>query len=629
MTMSDRDTNSTDCRRDVQFFEGIVETVGVGVGVYGADGRFEHVNDAYADILGADRETIEGRAVWEINPRIDQDRFDTYWASFVEGETRTTETIHEFDGHAVPVQTITTCREINGTSYHFGTVQDISERKEREERFQAFVEQSNDILSILNQDGTFEYQSPSVERILGYDSEEMIGDDGFEYVHPDDREEVRAEFEAAFSDPDAVSVVEYRIQDANGTWRWLESRASYQFNNSTVDGLVINSRDITERKEHERQLAGLHDTTSEMLQATDEQTVCEIAVRTAEEFLGFQIMEIWLSNEGGDQLEPAASTAASEELFGDLPVYTGGNSLSWQAYTTGESLVFDDLRDEPELYDPDTQVRSELILPLGDYGALNAGAIDPHAFTDNDIVLLKLLAENTRIALERFERERELERQSDQMEFFNSILRHDVLNGVTVMKSRAEFLADELEDDQLRDAETIIKWSNDVKDIVRRVQTVLETLTGDDDPQLQPVALGTELHTEISRVESTYPNVRFDTSIPDDVLVMANDLLGDVLGNIITNAIDHNDTNDLRLQITVEKRDELVSVRIEDNGQGIADDRKEVIFRRDETGHAKSTGSGFGLFFVDVMVAEYGGDVWVEDNDDGGATFVIQLPPVN
>jgi len=629
MTMSDRDTNSTDCRRDVQFFEGIVETVGIGIGVYGADGRFEYVNDSYADILGADSETIEGKAVWEINPRFDQDRFDTYWASFAEGETRTTETIHEFDGHAVPVRTITTCREVNETSYHFGTVQDISKGKEREERFQAFVEQSNDILTILNRDGTYQYQSPSVERILGYDSEEMIGDNGFEYVHPDDREEVRAEFEAAFSDPDAAPVVEYRYQHANGTWRWLESRGNYQFSNSSVDGLVINSRDITKRKEHERQLAGLHDTTSEMLQATDKQTVCEVAVRTAEEFLKFHIVGIWLSNDDGDQLEPAAATAASEELFGDQSVYTEGNSLSWQAYTTGEAFVLDDLRDEPGLYNPDTQVRSELILPLGDYGVLNAGALDPYAFTDNDIVLLKLLAENTRIALERFERERELERQSDQMEFFNSILRHDVLNGVTVMKSRAEFLADELEDDQLRDAETIIKWSEDVRDIVTQVQTVLETLTGDGDPQLQPVALGTELHTEIARVESTYPDVRFDTSIPDDVLVMANDLLGDVLGNIITNAVDHNDTDDLRLQIAVEERDELVSVRIEDNGQGIADDRKEVIFRRDETGHAKSTGSGFGLFFIDVMVTEYGGDVWVEDNDDGGATFVIQLPPVN
>ncbi|EMA28366.1 ATP-binding protein [Haloarcula japonica] len=52
----------------------------------------------------------------------------------------------------------------------------------------------------------------------------------------------------------------------------------------------------------------------------------------------------------------------------------------------------------------------------------------------------------------------------------------------------------------------------------------------------------------------------------------------------------------------------------------------ESIFRRGETGHVKSTGSGFGLFFVDSMVEEYGGTVWVEDNEPTGAVFVIELP---
>lgn len=60
-------------------------------------------------------------------------------------------------------------------------------------------------------------------------------------------------------------------------------------------------------------------------------------------------------------------------------------------------------------------------------------------------------------------------------------------------------------------------------------------------------------------------------------------------------------------------------VRIADNGQGISDDSEETIVRRGEIGHAKATGSGFGSFVVDPMIDEYGGDVRVEDNEDGGA----------
>ena len=252
-------------------------------------------------------------------------------------------------------------------------------------------------------------------------------------------------------------------------------------------------------------------------------------------------------------------------------------------------------------------------------------ARDAEAFSDSDVALAKLLAANTQVALGRGERERLLERQTDQMEFFNSILRHDVLNAVTVIRSRAEFLVDELDGEQLQDAETIVRWSDDVTDIVQRVRTVLETLTGEGDPQLEPVDVGAELRAEVDRVRSTYPDVSFETEIPQGVPVLANDLLGDVLGNIVTNAIEHNDTEGLRVSVSVTRADDDVFVRIADNGVGVADERKEAVFRRGETGHAKSTGSGFGLFFADTMVEEYGGEIRIEDNESGGATFVVRL----
>ena len=70
---------------------------------------------------------------------------------------------------------------------------------------------------------------------------------------------------------------------------------------------------------------------------------------------------------------------------------------------------------------------------------------------------------------------------------------------------------------------------------------------------------------------------------------------------------------------------DVVRLRIADNGQGVAAEHRESVFRRGES-HAKMAGSGFGLFFVDAMVDAYGGEVRIEDNDPGAA-FVLELPP--
>ncbi|MBX0325624.1 GAF domain-containing protein [Halomicroarcula sp. F13] len=399
------------------------------------------------------------------------------------------------------------------------------------------------------------------------------------------------------------------------------------------DGEVTNvigvAMDVTERQKREQGIRALHDATREMMQETDRETICQIAVDTAENALGLPISAVWLQAEDHRRLDPVASSNQAENLFDELPVFEPEESISWQVYEEGEPRVYDDVRDEDDRFNPETEMRSELIVPIGKYGVLNSGSTETGQFEETDVVLAQLLAANTRSALERAERETALQHQTDQMEFFNSILRHDVLNGMTVIRSRAEFLMEELDGDQLQDAETIVDWSNDIVTIIQRVRTVLETLTGTGDPQLEPVALSSVLRSEVDRVRTTYPEVAFDTEIPNSVTVQANELLGEVLGNVITNAVDHNDTDGLRVSVSVDsydEREDFVTVRVADNGRGVPDDIKETIFRREETGHAKSTGSGFGLFFVDSMVTEYGGDVWVEDNVPQGAEFIIELP---
>jgi PAS domain S-box-containing protein len=491
---------------------------------------------------------------------------------------------------------------------------------ERENRLRTIVENVPVILFAVNQDRELTLQVGKALDEAGVEQNQMVG----------------ATIDELFGDSPAIIDAVDRSLDGEPVDVTVDAWGrTYQVwyqpieEAGDVTSVIGIAMDVTERQKRERGIRALHDATRGMMQETDRETICQIAVDTAQNVLELPIATIWLQPEDHSRLEPVAWSTQAGELFDELPVFEPGNGISWQVYEEGEPRVYDDVREAEDRLNPETEMRSELIVPIGEYGVLNSGSTEVGRFEETDVVLAQLLAANTRVALERAERETDLQRQTDQMEFFNSILRHDVLNGMTVIKSRAEFLAEDLEGAQLQDAETIIHWSNDIVTIIQRVRTVLETLTGASDPQLEPTDLSATLRSEVDRVQATYPEVTFETAIPDAVTVRANELLGEVLGNVITNAIDHNDTDGLCVSVTVDDHDETddhVTVRIADNGRGIPDDVKEAVFRREETGHAKSTGSGFGLFFVDSMVTEYGGDVWVEDNEPQGTEFVIELP---
>jgi PAS domain S-box-containing protein len=109
---------------------------------------------------------------------------------------------------------------------------------------------------VTDADGTIRYLSPSVERTLGYRPEEMLGTNTGDYVHPDDLEKGFKELAEALAKPGVHPVaVETRVRHKDGTWRWLEGIANNLLEDPSVRGLVFNHRDVTGRKQAERELA--------------------------------------------------------------------------------------------------------------------------------------------------------------------------------------------------------------------------------------------------------------------------------------------------------------------------------------------------------------------------------------
>lgn len=236
-----------------------------------------------------------------------------------------------------------------------------------------------------------------------------------------------------------------------------------------------------------------------------------------------------------------------------------------------------------------------------------------------------LLSRSIRYALERHERTRDLARQKEQLEFFNSILQHDLLNGMNVIKMRAELLERELDGENHDHAATVVTWSDNIIDLAEKVRSTIDTLTGEGTGNLYPVELSPVVEREAERVRGMDDDVTVDVDVPPGLSVVADDLLEDVIGNLMTNAVEHNETDDLTVTVLASVTNETVTLTVSDDGSGIPTDDRQRLFERGHTGSA-SSGTGFGLYFVDSMIETYDGTITVTDSDDGGAAFRIELP---
>jgi diguanylate cyclase (GGDEF)-like protein/PAS domain S-box-containing protein len=124
-----------------------------------------------------------------------------------------------------------------------------------EKRFRAFVEHSSDIIVLLNLEGVITYINPVVESVLGFKPEERIGAQGFELIHPDDMNFLTDSFNTLSRDTNFPIIQRaMRLRHKDGSWRSLEAVGSNLVNNNVVESIIVNYRDITERKRAEESL---------------------------------------------------------------------------------------------------------------------------------------------------------------------------------------------------------------------------------------------------------------------------------------------------------------------------------------------------------------------------------------
>jgi len=142
-----------------------------------------------------------------------------------------------------------------------GIVFDITDRKktelalkESEEYFRTLIENSSDVISILDNKGYITYESPSHKRVLGYNNLELLERNVFELVHPDDKKRIFEQFVELIKMPNAIEHVNFRFLHKNGNWQYIEGTGRNLLSSDIVKGIVVNYRDVTDRKKIEQAL---------------------------------------------------------------------------------------------------------------------------------------------------------------------------------------------------------------------------------------------------------------------------------------------------------------------------------------------------------------------------------------
>jgi PAS domain S-box-containing protein len=123
-----------------------------------------------------------------------------------------------------------------------------------ERRCRSLIENSFDVFKIIDAEGVIRFASPSVERVMGYAPDEVVGTSVFDWIHPDDVDLARSALETVLSKGALEEYVELRDRHRNGRYRTIEVVASNLIDDPAVGGVVLNYRDVTERKQWEAAL---------------------------------------------------------------------------------------------------------------------------------------------------------------------------------------------------------------------------------------------------------------------------------------------------------------------------------------------------------------------------------------
>ncbi|AFK19145.1 PAS domain S-box protein [Haloferax mediterranei ATCC 33500] len=469
------------------------------------------------------------------------------------------------------------------------------ELERREEIFSRIVEDIEEYAIFrLDADGCVESWNRGATAIKGYSIDDILGEHIRTFYTDENREAGRPSQLLERARREGRVEDEGWLVRADGTRFWAAiAITALTDDDGKVNGFAKVTRDMTERKRREQQLDAVFNST-------------------------FQY--IGLVEPDGTVLK--VNDAALDLVNADRDDIVG--LLAWETpWWNGDEERMADLQEALDRAKDGEFVRYEVEVDgsCGDRAAVIDFSVTP-VFEDGAVSLLVLEGHDITT---RKERERELRREQERLEFVNRIIRHNLLNGLNVVGARADIVGDFVEPAGQTHLDTIQNRVREMTDLVGTMRTFMKVIVERESHETHPRPIHEAVEHGVKTLRTESHDVSVSVSGLSRISVVADDLLDEVIEHLLKNAVQHNDKLNPEVTVEVAPGDEVVELRVSDNGPGIPDEEKHrIVDKRIED--LSNPGNGFGLFLVREIVESYGGEIRIEDNEPSGATFVVTLP---
>jgi len=589
-----------------------------------------YVNDAVEDVLGYAPDDLVGESLTAIVPERYRESHMSAVANYLDGGDRSLDWdrvelpgLHS-DGSEVPLGISFGEATLDGDHRFTAVMRDSSERNRRERdleasrrRFDAVFNTPFAFMALLAPDGTVTNVNRTALEFVDRAAADIEGKPFPETPWWDHSASLRSDLRSWIDRAAEGEVVRYEADHygADGERVTVDGVLHpIRDDGGAVTSLLAAGRDVSERTERERILDALTDSTSDLIAAESPDDVAELTADAATDLLDLPHTGVHLYDEETDTLAPAAWTDVVTETIGTPPAL-GPESIAWDVFESGATRVYEDLNPLDEVHNPDTPIRSELIVPLGEHGVVIVAAEEPGAFDDTDRRLIELLCGNATATLERVRREsqlrrreRELKENNERLEQFASVVSHDLRNPLNVAAGHLDLVAAEHTSDHL---DTVASAHDRMQALIDDLLTLArESAPSGEREAVDLDELVAGCWTHVDTADATLATdvgraVRADTG-----------RLKQLVENLVRNAIEHGG-EDVTVRVGVV--DDGDGFYVADDGPGVPESDRDRLF---EPGYSTSTdGTGFGLSIVEQVATAHGWDARVVESADGGARF--------
>ncbi|MFB6303339.1 MAG: PAS domain S-box protein [Haloferacaceae archaeon] len=591
-----------------------------GVFLFDEDLTYTLAGGTEIEAVGLSPDDFEGATPHDLFPDDLADELADYYRRALAGEAHTFE--QEYRGSHYRIQTLPVRDDASDVVAGMAVAQDVTERTERERdlrRYKHMVNAMQEAACIYDAEGRFEVVNDrlawfydTTRAALEGESSTLIPQiradaegDPYQELLDGERAELRGEIESEFPGSGRV-ILEYRLTPL--------------LIDGEVEGVVGIARDVTQRKDYQTRIEGLHRATRELMAATTERKIAERTAEAAGTTLDFPLTVVrFLDDEG---LVPVAISEDDVDLDDTRPVYGVGQPTAGLAFEKGETVVYDDVGVVDD--DIDRAPGGSMYVPIGEYGVMSVTGTEPDAFDDADVDAAEILAANAEAALDRVARSQRLREQNERLEEFVGVVSHDLRNPLNVIEGRLALARRECDSEHLDSA----------VDALGRSQKLVGDLLalargGERTGELERVALADAIERSRRHVRTDGATIAVDAA---QVIRADPSRLQQLLENLLRNCVEHGSSDD-RAEADAEAdgptgHDPHVTVDdldggfyVADDGPGIPESERGRVFDVDYS--TSERGTGFGLRIVEEICDAHGWDVRVVESEDGGARFEI------